>query len=68
MAKASESRAEPAAAIEAIASRLDRLSISRIDPEAFFEERSELAHLLRKEAGKLRLQERRSVPLDTGKR
>ena len=58
----------PADAIEEIASRLDRLSVSRHDPERFFEERSELAHLLRKEAWKLRGVRRSPPHIDTGKR
>ena len=36
--------------IEDIARRLDRLTISRRDPDAFFEERSELVEALRREA------------------
>lgn len=68
MDKRTDPGAGPADRIEDIASRLDRLSVCRRDPERFFEERSELAHLLRKEAGKLRSGRRSTLPVDTGKR
>ncbi len=38
--------------IEVLASRVERLSLSHRDPEAFFEERSEIAHALRREAAR----------------
>lgn len=54
--------------IDDIARRLDRLSVSRHDPHAFFEERSELVDALRKEAGKMRCSRQKRVPLDSGTR
>lgn len=39
-------------ALHEIACRVERLTISRRDPEAFFVERSEIANALRKEAWK----------------
>jgi len=38
----------------ALAHRVERLTISRTNPEAFFEERSEIAHAMRRLAGTTR--------------
>ncbi|WAJ26868.1 hypothetical protein [Antarcticirhabdus aurantiaca] len=38
--------------IERLARRVERLSVSRHDPEAFFEERSEIVAELRREASR----------------
>ncbi|MBB3937688.1 hypothetical protein [Aureimonas phyllosphaerae] len=47
--------------LDDLARRVDRLSVSRHDPEAFFEERSEIVAALRKEAGKLRTSDRKEA-------
>lgn len=39
--------------IEGLARRVERLSVSHRDPEAFFEERAEIVHALRREAARL---------------
>lgn len=41
--------------LEALAERVERLTIQRIDPEAFHAERSDLGRQIRREIGRLRI-------------
>lgn len=60
MAEPNRTIAFHADTIDEIARRLDRLSVSRRDPHAFFEERSELVDALRQAAKELRPKARSS--------
>ncbi len=53
MAKASLPAGPSSETLHEMARRVERLTISRRDPEAFFVERSEIADALRKEAWKV---------------
>lgn len=68
MRSEADSPERDAETLDDIARRIERLTISRRDPDRFFEERSEIAELVRKEAWKRRVSRPPKRAVDSGKR